>query len=666
MIPKQTIDEIFQTARVEEVIGEFVHLKKSGSNFKARSPFVDEKTPSFMVSPSKQIWKCFSSSKGGNVVGFLMEHEHFSYVEALRWLANKYNIAIKEDREQTAEEIAEISIRENLSVINEFAKNHFAENITKNKQGRAVGMSYFIERGFREDIITKFQLGYCLDEPEGFTKEALAKGYKLEYLEKAGLTKTKDDRHFDFFRGRVMFPIHSVAGKVLGFGGRTLKTEKSVAKYFNSPETELYNKSKILYGLYFAKNSIIKLDRCFLVEGYTDVISLHQSGLENVVASSGTSLTHDQIKLIKRYTDNITILYDGDAAGIRASFRGIDMILEEGMNVKVVLFPDGDDPDSFAKKSSFTELENYVNESSKDFIVFKLDTLLKDVSQKGKSIEPVVTAKIISDMADSIALVPDAFARQEFIRHTGYHLKVSPEIINAEVEKRRRKKQSEKYKPHVLLAENAEQESREAEEKKFSQETLELLDLVYPQEYDIIRILLKYGLLSTSMEQILTDENGVEKEVNIELSVIELIILEIEKDELEIENPTFRLIYDEFKEGVEKNILHGVSYFIRHSNSEIAKISSNMMAEKYEPSPNWSKFNVRIPTEVDKLDNAVLSAIYSYKNAKVRLHIKLIQDEMDRLNLENKEDEYDKLLLMQRKLDEVKSALSNKLGRIII
>ncbi|MBL7899450.1 MAG: DNA primase, partial [Crocinitomicaceae bacterium] len=308
MIPKQTIDEIFQAARVEEVIGEFVHLKKSGSSFKAKSPFVDEKTPSFMVSPSKQIWKCFSSGKGGNVVSFLMEHEHFSYVEALRWLASKYQIAIKEEREQTAEEIQEISIRENLSVVNEFARNHFVENITDHKQGRAIGLAYFKERGFRDDIIHKFQLGYCLDESDGFTKKALEKGYKLEYLEKAGLTKTKDGRHFDFFRGRVMFPIHSVAGKVLGFGGRTLKTEKSVAKYFNSPETELYNKSKILYGLFFAKNSIIKNDRCFLVEGYTDVISLHQSGIENVVASSGTALTHDQIKLIKRYTDNITIL----------------------------------------------------------------------------------------------------------------------------------------------------------------------------------------------------------------------------------------------------------------------------------------------------------------------------------------------------------------------
>ncbi len=655
MIPKQTIDEIFQAARVEEVIGEFVHLKKSGSSYKAKSPFVDEKTPSFMVSPAKQIWKCFSSGKGGNVVSFIMEHEHFSYVEALRWLANKYQIEIKEDREQTAEEIAEISIRENLSVINEFAKNHFADNIINHEQGRAIGMSYFKERGFREDIITKFQLGYCLDESEGFTKRALEKGYKLEYLEKAGLTKTKDGRHFDFFRGRVMFPIHSVAGKVLGFGGRTLKTEKSVAKYFNSPETELYNKSKILYGLYFAKNSIIKTDRCFLVEGYTDVISLHQSGLENVVASSGTSLTIDQIKLIKRYTDNITILYDGDAAGIRASFRGIDMILEEGLNVKVVLFPDGDDPDSFAKKHSYSELEKYIADSSKDFVVFKSDILIKDAGG-----DPVKKAALIRDIITSISVIPDAIKRQVYLRECATMFGMEEQVLITEVLKLRKTKSAGDQRSAQNLEEAAFYESQ-MEQPIVSPTT----DVLYHQEYDLIRILLHYGLLYTPFESVEVDEDGKEHVVEIEIPVVQLIAAEIERDELEIEHPVLRLIYEEMRDGVENGVLHEDSYFLRHSNPEIAKAAADIMSDKHEISPNWSEQNVRINHEVDKLHQAVMSCLYSYKNTKIMLAMKKIQDEIDQLD-DDHFDEIMTLMARQKQLEQVKILFASKLGRIII
>jgi DNA primase len=654
MIPKQTIDEIFQAARVEEVIGEFVHLKKSGSNFKAKSPFVDEKTPSFMVSPAKQIWKCFSSGKGGNVVSFIMEHEHYSYVEALRWLANKYGIVIKEDREQTAEEIREISIRENLSVINEFAKNHFVENISTNKQGRAIGLSYFVERGFREDIIAKFQLGYCLDETDGFTKKALEKGYKLEYLEKAGLTKTKDGRHFDFFRGRVMFPIHSVAGKVLGFGGRTLKTEKSVAKYFNSPETELYNKSKILYGLYFAKTPIIKHDRCYLVEGYTDVISLHQSGLENVVASSGTALTHDQIKLIKRYTENITILYDGDAAGIRASFRGIDMILEEGMNVKVVLFPDGDDPDSFAKKNSYSELEAYIAQASKDFVVFKSDILLKDAGN-----DPIKKAEMIRDIITSIAVIPDAIKRQVYMRECARMFGMEEQVLITEISKLRKNKSGDPRKEIPsdvpLPVEPAEKEL-----------PITKSDLIYYQEYDLIRILLNYGVFSIDIQDVETDEDGTERPVTLSVSVIQMIVHEVEKDELVIEHPVFKLIYDEFKQGLEKDILHENTYFIRHENPSIAQVCSDIMSVKHEPSPNWSSQKVRINTEVDKLETAVMNCIYSYKNTKIVVAIKALQDEIEQLDEEHQYDEMMMLLARQKQLEQVKILFSNKLGRIII
>ena len=654
MIPKQTIDDIFQAARVEEVIGEFVHLKKSGSNFKAKSPFVDEKTPSFMVSPSKQIWKCFSSGKGGNVVSFIMEHEHFSYVEALRWLANKYGIVIKEDREQTPEEIAEISIRENLAVINDFARNHFVENITKHKQGQAIGLSYFHERGFRDDIIAKFQLGYCLDESDGFTKKAIEKGYKLEYLEKAGLTKTKDGRHFDFFRGRVMFPIHSVAGKVLGFGGRTLKTEKSVAKYFNSPETELYNKSKILYGLFFAKNPIIKHDRCFLVEGYTDVISLHQSGLENVVASSGTALTHDQVRLIKRYTENITILYDGDAAGIRASFRGIDMILEEGMNVKVVLFPDGDDPDSFAKKSSYSELEAYITQASKDFIVFKSDILLKEAGN-----DPVKKAELIRDIVTSISVIPDAIKRQVYMRECARMFGMEEQVIISEITRIRKTKQGNTRTEHQA---ETHADIKTPEKELAATRT----DLIYYQEYDIIRILLNYGLFSIDIQQIETDEHGTERQVTTSVSVIQLIIHEIEKDELEIEHPVFRLIYDEFKEGLENNILHENTYFIRHENHAVARACSDIMSVKHEASPNWSTQKVRINSEVDKLETAVMNCIYSYKNTKIVVAIKDIQDEIERLDHEAQYDEMMMLLAKQKQLEQVKILFSNHLGRIII
>ena len=353
-IPAHIVDEIMQTALVEEVIGDFVQLKRAGSNLKGLSPFTDEKTPSFVVSPAKQIFKCFSTGTGGTVVTFLMEKEHFTYPEALRWLADKYGINIPAPREQTKEELEQISEKESLYVINDFANEYFQSNLKVDKEGKAIGLSYFLERGFTQETINKFQLGYCLDKSDAFTKAAIDKGYKIQYLTKVGLTKQKEDYTFDFYRGRVLFTIHSISGRVLGFGGRTLKSDKKVAKYYNSPESPIYNKSEILYGLYFSKGAIIKNDECFLCEGYTDVISMFQSGVENVVSSSGTSLTKEQVRLVKRYTKNLTILYDGDAAGIKASFRGIDLILEEGLNVQVVLFPDGEDPDSFAKSHSLS------------------------------------------------------------------------------------------------------------------------------------------------------------------------------------------------------------------------------------------------------------------------------------------------------------------------
>jgi DNA primase len=685
VIPKQTIDEIFQTARVEEVIGDFVSLKKSGSNFKAKSPFVDEKTPSFMVSPAKQIWKCFSSGKGGNVVSFLMEHEHFSYVEALRWLANKYNIEIKEDRERTPEEQAAYTERENLSVINEFARDHFVHNLHNNEQGKAIGLSYFVERGFREDIIEKFQLGYCLDESDAFTKAALDKKYKIEFLEKAGLTKTKDNRSFDFFRGRVMFPIHSVAGKVLGFGGRTLRSDKKIAKYFNSPESELYNKSKILYGLYFAKNSIIKYDRCFLVEGYTDVISLHQAGIENVVASSGTALTEDQIKLIKRYSENITILYDGDAAGIRASFRGIDMILEQGLNVKVVLFPEGEDPDSFAKKSTTTELDEYIEENSKDFIVFKSDVLKESAGN-----DPIKKAELINDIVGSIAVIEDAIKRQVYCRECASIFDIDEQTIIQAVNKIRSKKSAERYKRtntqsqtqsstptevpveydipiEAMLPPDMVETIAQADHTK---QLSEIHRRIAAQEYDIIRILLNYGTYQIATEHVEYDEEDNEEVSQIEVSVIELVVAEIERDELYFDDEILKKIYDEFKEGLERNELLQDTYFLRHQDQEIAKAAVDIISNRYEISPNWVVKKVYTTSEIEKLELAVKQSIYSYKTAKIRKEKSEIQKEIERLNKEDVEaniDEIMTLLAQQKKLDMVIGKLTNNdsLGRVI-
>lgn len=696
MIPKQTIDEIYQTARVEEVIGEFVQLKKSGSNYKGKSPFVDERTPSFMVSPAKQIWKCFSSSKGGNVVSFLMEAEHFSYVEALKWLANKYNIEIKEDRKRTPEEVEAAGIRENLSIINEFAKNTFHDNLTKHPKGKAIGLSYFLERGFREDIVEKFQLGYCLDESEGFTKVALAKNYKLDILVKAGLTKVKDNRSFDFYRGRVIFPIHSIAGKVLGFGGRTLKADKKIAKYFNSPETELYNKSKILYGLYFAKNAIIKYDNCFLVEGYTDVISLYQSGVENVVSSSGTSLTSDQIKLIKRYTENITILYDGDAAGIKASFRGIDMILSEGLNVKVVLFPDGEDPDSFAKKSNTEELKTYIAENSKDFIVFKSDVLLKDAGN-----DPLKKAQLINDIVGSVAVIDDAIKRQVYSKECASIFDISEQTIIQEVNKVRQRKKAEKAK---IENRKLRTEQNRTTQNPTTQQTpqkpqagptggemdyeipleamlppdfMEEIGVVterayesdlYYFELDLIRILLNYGTFVMVTENVEYDENDEKKITEVEVPVIELIIHELLKDDIKFTNKVFDQILKEYGLGQKEGILYPVKHFTQHENLEINECVADIISERYEISANWfEQKKIKTPREVDKLEQAVLSSVYAFKNKHVKDRNEEIQTRLDYIFTNMDAESYDEqmsLLDEKRKLDELKRILSNKLGRI--
>ena len=443
MIAKSTIEKVFESSRVEEVIGDFVQLKKSGSNYKGLSPFTEERTPSFMVSPAKQIWKDFSSGKGGTAVTFLMEHEHFTYPEAIKYLAKKYNIEV-EETQKTSEQKLEDSERESMYLITEFAKEHFKNNLTNSEEGKSIGMSYFKEREFSEDIIDKFQLGYSFNKSNQFSEKALAKGYKLDFLEKTGLTIVKDKENIDRFKGRVIFPILSMSGRVLGFGGRTLKSSKNIAKYINSPESLIYNKSKVLYGIFQAKQSIVKEDNCFLVEGYTDVIKLYQKGIKNVVASSGTALTENQIRLISRLTKNITVLFDGDSAGSRAALRGIDIILEQGMNVRICNLPEGEDPDSFANSKQTDELILFLKDNSKDFIKYKA-SLLVDQADK----DPVKKAAVIRNMVESISKINDQIQKEIYIKECSSIMGISEQVLYstlAQIQKKRIQKRHKRFK----------------------------------------------------------------------------------------------------------------------------------------------------------------------------------------------------------------------------
>lgn len=651
-IPAHIVDEIMQTSRIEEVIGEFVNLKRSGSSLKGLSPFTDEKTPSFMVSPAKQIFKCFSTGKGGSVVTFLMEKEHFSYPEALTWLANRYNIILPEDEPLTPEEQASITERESLQIINEFANKHFHKSLLETEEGRAIGLSYFVERGYRQDIIEKFQLGYCLNSGHDFTDAAKANGYKLEYLEKVGLVKSKEERHFDFFRGRVMFPIHSVTGRTLGFGGRTLQNDKKIAKYFNSPESMLYNKSEILYGLYFSKGDIIKYDNCLMVEGYTDVISMHQAGITNVVSSSGTSLTKEQIKLIRRYTQNITILYDGDAAGIKASFRGIDLILEEGMNVRCVLFPDGDDPDSYSKKVSSTELEKYIAENTKDFLSFKAEILFSD-----GVIDPSKRVKLIHEIVHSISLIPDQISRSIFAQEISSRFDIDLQIINQELNRLRI--------GQIAKQENVPTSSFIVEKPKAVEQASSAIipkNQVSFAEADLIRILVKYGTCAIEIDHL--DETG--KTIPREISVAELICHELENDELEFFNPVFREIHFLIKQGISDGQFYKASYFLRHENQDLVRLVSEIETDKYTLSHNWmSKYSIDTQMEIDKLKRAVIESIYVFKIDKVQFRINEIRSVIEALEADE-EAQLSELISEQMVLEEVKKSFAKQQGRIIV
>lgn len=626
-IPPHIIDEIMQTARIEEVIGEFVQLKRAGSNLKGLSPFTDEKTPSFVVSPAKQIFKCFSTGKGGSAVTFLMEKEHYSYPEALKWLADKYNIAIPEARPATKEELDAISEKESLFIINDFANKHFVNNLHNTDEGKKIGLSYFIERGFRPEIIEKFQLGYSINKGDDFTSAALEKGYKLEYLEKVGLSKTKDERSFDFFRGRVMFPIHSISGRVLGFGGRTLFTDKKVAKYFNSPESPIYNKSEILYGLYFSKGDIIKYDNCFLCEGYTDVISMYQAGIHNVVSSSGTSLTKEQIRLIKRYTKNITILYDGDAAGIKASFRGIDLILEEDMNVKVVLFPEGEDPDSYSKAVSTTELEQYIEEHTQDFISFKAGILLND----GEA-DPIKRAELIKDIVHSVSLIPDSITRNVYVQSISKQFNINEQILNGELIKLRRGVLSKEHGTSEFYDIPVEPQSKPQPEPQSKPKPLEKVADV---EKDLIRILVLYGSMEVTPPRHIQDVVEDHKDI----SAAEYIIHSLAEDEHTFENPVFARIHSIIADALSENSFLKPSYFLKQEDQEIVQFVSEIDLEDHEISKNWKeKFGIHTNSEKDKLYDAVTKTVMNFKLAKIDLRLNEIME------AKKEEHEYETLI----------------------
>ena len=644
-IPEHIVDQIIQAARIEEVIGEFVQLKRAGSNLKGLSPFTTEKTPSFVVSPAKQIYKCFSTGKGGNVVSFMMEKEHFSYPEALRWLADKYNIELPKADELTPEQMAAATEKDSLFIINEFAKNHFVDSMHQSDEGKSIGLSYFKERGFKPEIIERFQLGYCKNTGDDLTKAALDKGYKFEYLDKVGLSKEKDGRQFDFFKGRVMFPIHSISGRVLGFGGRTLLSDKKVAKYFNSPESPVYNKSEILYGLFFAKGEIIKKDECLLCEGYTDVISMHQAGIQNSVSSSGTSLTKEQIRLISRYTKNITILYDGDSAGIKASFRGIDLILEEGLNVKVVLFPEGDDPDSFAKKSSTDELNDFLNKNRQDFISFKAGVLLKDTGN-----DPLMKAKLIKDIIKSISLIPDPITRTIYAKQIATTYQLEEAMIVQELTKLRVGKVSDDVDEPWIKELPQGKEPKETEQQLVVEGGDSLV------EKELIRLMLKYG----NKELVIESEHG-----SYSVSVNELVIHEVNADELTFNNPVCLAIFGEIMDGVAEGILYTYQYFLKSSNPEILTLTSELIGFEDELSPKWvAQYRIYTKQEDSDLLSTVLYAVYNFKQQRISEYIQSLHNRLlnDALTIQEQME----VLAEQMAYEKIKQSFSEKLGRIIL
>lgn len=654
MISKATIDTVFETARVEEVIGDFVQLKRAGSNFKGLSPFSDERSPSFMVSPVKQIWKDFSSGKGGNSVAFLMEHEHFTYPEAIRYLAKKYNIEI-EETVQTDEEKVNTDVRESMYLVSEFAKNYFQDVLLNSEEGKAIGYSYFKERGFTNETIKKFVLGYSPETWDAFTKEALGKGYKLEFLESTGLTIPRDDRPFDRFKGRVMFPIQSMSGRILGFGGRILTNDKKAAKYLNSPESDIYHKSKVLYGIFQAKQAIAKQNNCFLVEGYTDVIQFNQSGIENVVSSSGTALTPDQIRLINRLTKNVTVLFDGDAAGLRASIRGIDLILEEGMNVRVCAFPDGEDPDSFARKTPYEDLVLYLEENSKDFIQFKASLLMKDAKN-----DPIKKAELIRDMVSSISKIPDRIQREIYIQECSRIMDISEQVLLSTLAQLVQKDITETGK-------KIKQEQKAFEiVKSDTSIAIEKVDVLYQLERKIIEILLLYGNIKEEFEDVLLKtnadgelENSIEKK---EYFVYQRVYLSLQEDEVELANELFKGIYTNLVDYFNQNESFNIEHYLMQLPQEFAQeVTDILMEDEKLALHDWSGQNIFV-----KQKNETISQYVSETILTMRWYLvdRIIEELKGSILPEPDADNSDSLSLAMDYYKLINS-FSNKLGRVM-
>lgn len=654
MISQATIDTVFETARVEEVIGDFVQLKRAGSNFKGLSPFSDERSPSFMVSPAKGIWKDFSSGKGGNSVAFLMEHSHFTYPEAIRYLAKKYNIEI-EETEQSDEEKLNTDVRESMYLVSEFAKTYFHTTLLNSEEGKAIGLSYFKERGFTNETIKKFALGYSPETWDAFTKEALGKGYKMEFLESTGLTIAREDRPFDRFKGRVMFPIQSMSGRVLGFGGRILTNDKKAAKYLNSPESDLYHKSKVLYGIFQAKQSIAKLNNCFLVEGYTDVIQFNQAGIENVVASSGTALTPDQIRLINRLTKNITVLFDGDAAGLRASVRGIDLILEEGMNVKVCAFPDGEDPDSFARKTSYEDLVAYLENNAKDFIQFKASLLMNDAKN-----DPVKKADLIRDMVASISKIPDRIQREIYIQECSRIMDISEQVLTSTLAQLVQKDVTE-------VGKKAKQEQKAFEiVKNENPVQAAKVDVLYRLERKIIEILLLYGNKTEEFEDVYlrTNESGEIENVTEkkEYKVYQRIYLSLQEDEVELANPLFRDIFNDIIQYFLQNENLEFEKYLMHLNSDFAQeVTDILMEDERLVLHNWEGQNI-----IPKTKNETISQYVSETILTMRWYLvdKIIEELKNSVSNEPGSDNTES---MSMAMDYYKliNSFSKKLGRVM-
>lgn len=701
MIDQPTIDRILDAANIVDVVSEFVTLRKRGVNYVGLCPFHDDKSPSFYVSPAKNICKCFACGEGGTAVHFIMKHEQIGYFDALRFLAKKYNIEIAE-RELSDEEKRVRSDRESMFIVNAWAQQYFSQMLHEHVEGKTVGMRYFIERGFREDTIRKFQLGYSLDQRDALYQQALRKGYKKEYLEKTGLVIAYENGNVnDRFRGRVIFPVHSLSGKVVAFGGRVLKKDEKTAKYVNSPESPIYHKSNELYGIYFAKQAIVKADRCYLVEGYTDVISMHQSGVENVVASSGTALTHGQIRLIHRFTNNITVLYDGDAAGIKAAIRGIDLLLDEGMNVKVVLLPDGEDPDSFARSHSATEFTEFIRQHETDFIRFKTKLLLADAGN-----DPVKRAALIGDIIRTIAIVPDDITRTIYIRECSAMMEIDEQVVLNQVNKQRLSKNEQKSSvpvtnrstteilpPDYSIAEpsgqmqevpvaTAEPVSDQLPpdfppppEEEFSgsnempeippsapvEETQVMTRQRSPYEafeIALLRYVVRYG------ERVLYDYVDEETKERIVMRVAEFIRDDLERDDLSFYTPIFKQMLDEAANrcGEETFIAH--RYFLSHPDPLVSRVAANLMSEKYQLSKYHFKFR-EVEQEEDKLDQLVVRDLFAFKEAYIMRQLKEKQEQLKQLSSADPEQ----IMTVMKEiaqLNEIKKVLSKELGERII